>query len=59
MPDMTKSRDTARGTTKRQDKPKGGETPAAKELGREADEAATRAGKTEQRYDEDHDIFTK
>jgi hypothetical protein len=30
-----------------------------KELDRAADEAAERAGKEEQRYDEEHSIFTK
>jgi hypothetical protein len=35
------------------------ETPADKRLNRAAEEAAEKAGKTEQRYDRDHNIFTK
>jgi hypothetical protein len=38
---------------------KGSETTEDKKLDRIADDAAKRAGKTEKRYDEDHDIFTK
>jgi hypothetical protein len=35
------------------------ETPAERRLDRAADEAAQKASKTEQRYDRDHNIFTK
>ena len=48
---------TGRPTQKDPAKPS--ETPDDKKLDRIADEAAERAGKTEQRYDKDHDIFTK
>ena len=53
MPEQTKSRETPT----QQDFPvsTGEET----NLDRLADEAATRAAKREQRYDQEHDIFTK
>jgi len=35
------------------------QTPAEKGLNHVANEAAEKAGKTEQRYDGDHNIFTK
>jgi hypothetical protein len=41
------------------DPSEGSETNEDKKLDRIADDAAKRAGKTEQRYDEDHEIFTK
>jgi hypothetical protein len=34
-------------------------TPKDKKLDQIADEAAEQAGKTERRYDEDHEIFTE
>lgn len=34
-------------------------TPPEKKLDRTADDAAKQAEKTEQRYDTDHDLFTK
>jgi hypothetical protein len=46
-------------TPTRKDPSKTSETSDDKKLDRIADDAAERAGKTEQRYDEDHDIFTK
>jgi hypothetical protein len=46
-------------TTPGQKASKGSETTEDKELNRIADDAAKRAEKTEQRYDEGHDIFTK
>jgi hypothetical protein len=46
-------------TPSRKDPAKGSEVTEDKKLDRIADDAAERAGKTEQRYDEDHDIFTK
>jgi hypothetical protein len=48
---------TSRPTQKDPSEPS--ETSEDKKLERIADEAAERAGKTERRYDEDHDIFTK
>jgi hypothetical protein len=45
--------------TPRPDNSKDAEIPADKRLDRAADEAAEKAGKTEQRYDRGHDIFTK
>lgn len=44
---------------KQQDRSEDSETPADKDLDRIADEAAQRAGETEKRYDQSHDIFTK
>jgi hypothetical protein len=35
------------------------ETPAEKRLDRAAEESAEKAERTEQRYDQDHSIFTK
>ena len=35
------------------------ETPAKKRLDRAAEESAEKAERTEQRYDQDHSIFTK
>ncbi len=35
------------------------ETPEDKAIDRVAERAAEKAGKTEKRYDRDHDIFTK
>jgi hypothetical protein len=46
-------------TPQQEDPSKGSETTEDKKLDRIADDAAKRAGKTEQRFDEDHDIFTK
>jgi len=46
-------------TPTRKDPSKSSETSEDKELDRIADDAAERAGQTERRYDEDHDIFTK
>ena len=46
-------------TPKQQDDFNGSETADEKTLDRIADEVAQRAQRTEQRYDEDHDIFTK
>jgi hypothetical protein len=46
-------------TPARKDPSKASETSEDKKLDHIADEAAERAGKTEQRYDENHDIFTK
>jgi len=40
-------------------KPSSDETALSKELDEVADEMAGQAGKTENRYDEDHDIFRK
>lgn len=45
--------------TPKQDNSPIDETPEGKRLNRAADEAAEKAGKTEQRYDRDHNIFTK
>jgi hypothetical protein len=45
--------------TKQQDAFNDSRTTEEKELDRVADEAATRAEKREQRYDSEHDIFTK
>lgn len=45
--------------TPKQDSARPAETPDEKRLDRAADEAAEKAGKTEQRYDRDHNIFTK
>ncbi len=55
MPDTLGN--TSRPTQEDSSKPS--ETSDDKKLDRIADDAAERAGKTEQRYDEDHDIFTK
>ena len=44
---------------KQQDASNDSRTIEEKELDRIADEAAKRAEKREQRYDSDHDIFTK
>jgi hypothetical protein len=55
MPDTAESPKTP----SQQDRLKDSETPADKELDRIADAAAERAGKTEKRYDQGHDIFTK
>ena len=41
------------------DRSKESEIAAEKRLDKLASEAAKRAGKTERRYDESHDIFTK
>ncbi len=46
-------------TTTQNDPSKDSETTEDKKLDRIADDAAKRAGKTERRFDEDHDIFTK
>ena len=43
----------------KQDIPTPAETTEEKKIDRVADEAAEKAGKTEQRYDRDHNIFTK
>lgn len=40
-------------------KPSSDETDLSKELDEVADEMASEAGKTESRYDEGHNIFTK
>lgn len=50
------------GNTKKptpKDPSKTSETSEDKKLDRIADDAAERAGKTEERYDQEHDIFTK
>ncbi len=41
------------------DQSKASKTAADKRLDRAAEEAAERAGRTEQHYDRDHSIFTK
>jgi hypothetical protein len=46
-------------TPRQQDDFSASETTHQKTLDRIADEAAQRAARTEQRYDQDHDIFTK
>ena len=46
-------------TTPNRDSTTPAETPDEKQLDRVADEAAEKAGNTEQRYDRDHNIFTK
>jgi hypothetical protein len=45
--------------SKQQDDSRNSRTAEEKKLNRMADEAAERAGKREQRYDEEHNIFTK
>jgi hypothetical protein len=46
-------------TPRQQDDSKASETTNEKALDRIADEVAQQAARTEQRYDQDHDIFTK
>jgi hypothetical protein len=48
-----------RNVSRQQDRVPDSRTAEEKELDRVADEAAERAGKEEQRYDEGHSIFTK
>jgi hypothetical protein len=55
MPDTLENK----GRPTKKDPSKPSETSDDKKLDRIADDAAERAGKTEQRYDEDHNIFTK
>ena len=45
--------------TPKVDQSKALETPADERLDRTAEEAAEKAGRTEQRYDSSHGIFTK
>lgn len=45
--------------SKQQDDSRNSRTAEDKKLNRIADEAAKRAGKREQHYDEEHNIFTK
>jgi hypothetical protein len=54
MPDQLESHETPTF-----DISKASETLAEKRLDRAAEESAERAEKTEQRYDREHDIFTK
>jgi len=54
MPDQLESRETPKF-----DISKASETVAEKRLDRAAEESAEKAEKTEQRYDSEHDIFTK
>jgi hypothetical protein len=55
MPSQTNNQDTPR----QQDDSSASKTAKGKRLNRLADEAAKRAGKREQRYDQEHNIFTK
>jgi hypothetical protein len=55
MPSQTNNQDTPR----QQDDSSASKTAKEKRLNRHADEAAKRAGKREQRYDQEHNIFTK
>lgn len=55
---MSETRANA-GTPQQNDPSKDAETTEDKKLDRIADDAAKRAGKTEQRFDQDHEIFTK
>ena len=52
-------KDSANSTQPQNSQPSPDQTAVSERLEREADEMADAASKTEQRYDQDHGIFTK
>jgi hypothetical protein len=59
LEEKTMTHQTEKHDIPRLDVPVASETATEKRIDRAAEESAEKAGKTEQRYDREHDIFTK